>query len=107
MSGRFHIVPNYDDEDLDALSEVRSFEIRAIVTGETGEALGEYLGVDGDKSETITIWQDNYTPIRYDYKFEVTPYYLPSTAVSVDSRGIKTWENHVPYNSDTYYIKVL
>ena len=107
MSGRFHIEPNYDDEDLDALSEVRSFEIRAIVTGETGEALGEYLGVDGNKSETITIWQDNYTPIRYDYKFEVTPYYLPSTAVSVDSRGIKTWENHVPYNSDTYYIKVL
>ena len=107
FTGRFLIDENWDDEDPDTATEVRSFEIKAVVTGETGTLLGEKLGTDGNKSASVTLWQDNYTPIRYDYKFDVSPYNLPSTALSIASNGIKTWVNHVPYNSDSYYIKVV
>lgn len=107
FSGQFIIAQNWDSSQPDTSTEIRGFEIKAIVTGSTGAVLGEKLGMDGNKSDIITIWQDNYTPARYEYKFEVTPYYLPSSAYAVGNNGVKAWVNHVSYNESTFYVKVI
>jgi hypothetical protein len=106
LSGRFGVDVNWNDEEPETSFSARSFNIVAVVEGENGAILGEKLGIDGNVSNDVTIWQDNYIGTTHTYTFNITPYHLPSKALTNSNQGIKTWINHVPSDVGTLYVDI-